>query len=180
MTNKILPVLLLLCVAFSGPLLAVAAEQLQSEDMCHGMPDNHLIPDPESCKSFYICRGAVAVKEICSPSFWYDPTRSVCALPGPYCRELACIGLASVFAADPKECGVYHFCAADAILYSGACNDGLTFYPSTQTCTYPHCWETQGGAEDKINLSVESVEEKKVGVTETPINGAEDLNQIWN
>lgn len=115
--------------------------------MCHDKPDNHLIPNLEDCKSFYICRDKVAIPETCSTSFWFDPTRMVCALPGPYCSELVCLGSTSVFAADPFECGVYHFCSAESILYSGACNHDLSFVASSQSCTYPHCWEIEAKKE---------------------------------
>lgn len=113
-----------------------------AQDLCQDKPDNHLFANPEDCKSFFICRDQVAVPETCSVSFWFDPTRLVCALPEQgMCSELACLGYSSGFAGDPYECGLYHYCSADAVLYSGVCQNGLTFYPSSQACTYPYCGE---------------------------------------
>lgn len=125
--------------------------------LCEGKPYNHLIAKPDDCKSFIICREQLAIEETCSTNFWFDPTKLVCTLPGPYCSDLACHGKSNYFAADPYECGVYHYCSSEAVLYSGVCEDDLTFVASSQTCTYPHCWESQ-----KIELELESSEVSSV------------------
>lgn len=125
-------------------LLAVQLTNGQDiSNECQGKPYNYLVPNPNDCKSFYLCRDEVPVPETCSESFWFDPTRLVCALPGPkaFCLELACVGKTELFAEDPIACGHYHFCKDENITYSGRCESDLVFYPDTQSCSYPTCTE---------------------------------------
>lgn len=117
--------------------------------VCAGKPHNHLVADPDDCKSFYLCRNELPFKETCSESFWFDPVRLVCALPGekPFCMDLVCKGKNNVFDEDPFQCGKYHICKNGEISYSGTCNDDLVFVQETQSCTYPLCSEINGSAE---------------------------------
>lgn len=120
---------------------ATSVDEILAE--CAGKPYNYLIPDPDDCKSFYLCRYEKPVPESCSASFWFDPLRLVCALPGeePFCPELACSGKTNVFVKDPYECGHYHYCKDGLVNFSSKCESDLVFYEDRQTCTYPTCTE---------------------------------------
>lgn len=158
--------------ALIAPLFALNSSPSVDPEMCDGQPNNHLIPNPLDCKSFFICRDNEAVAETCSASFWFDPYRLVCALPDKsYCTELACLGYSNTFAADPT-CGVYHYCAAESVTFSGTCNDDLTFDAISQTCTYPHCWEYDvkdegfGSGDEAVTEEVDGIRPRDVSEAE--------------
>lgn len=134
----------MICSVLAAVLLLVDIDQVRSDDsICDGMEHNTLIPNSNDCKSFFLCRDGVAVAETCSVSFWFDPTRLVCALPGPYCRELVCYDRSGVFSEDPEQCGVWHYCHDGEAINSDQCIDDLSFDFESQTCTYPKCAEKE-------------------------------------
>lgn len=143
------------CAVVFCVLLALQVAVGQNFTECQDKPYNYLLPNPDDCKSFYLCRDEVPVAETCSESFWFDPIRLVCALPGPkaFCSELACVGKSELFAEDPITCGQYHYCKDEKITHSGRCESDLVFYPDSQSCTYPTCTEL---AEQKQVDPVES------------------------
>lgn len=122
-------------------LILMSVDQVRSDDtLCEGKEHNTLLPNENDCKSFFLCRDGLTVAETCSVSFWFDPTRLVCALPGPYCKELICFNKTGIFADDPV-CGVWHYCLNGDVANSDTCVDDLSFDPESQTCTYPKCAE---------------------------------------